>query len=426
VTWVYHEAYSGESQDTPAEIVDRSFPLRNVEVQSSRGRTGSWGIVLKHNGGQGWLFGTQGTAENKGGSQREAPPSNTKVLALQGGFGLNGSPSAASMLCTLSQGALNLTSPGLRVNADRSLQFVVNGGSTSGAASTTLLPATGLMDVVAFWVKHRGVWWCTLHMNGVEEIPPFELGGFAFGVSGGGGSNTPQISNVGHINNVSDLEVFGDDACFAHSLDLNDAPWDTQYPFVRMKGGISDMPPAADGARVEWNKGAGGWAEIDETGGNDGATTFNQETEENLRHLHQWTASNPIPVGATVHGVQFRMVSTETGDGKNPGNFYIEYGASPATGPDFSTSANYRGSGWVGVPQPGGDFQDWAQGDFDPGDWDFGFKAASADAGHRVTLMGGPVVLYTESGDLIPLHSTPPRSLVPRYPMHSIRPQLVR
>ncbi len=408
MTWVYHIGYSGASEDNESEKCGAAFLNRSVEAQSARGRTGSWGVKLNHTGGNAWTFGTQGDANDKTAEVRTPPPSGSRVLAVQAGVGLAAAPSVDSQLFHWALSTVN-GKAGIQILASRALQFRDSTGLV-GSASTTLIPTTGLIDVVAFWFKDdSGNWWASLYMDGAEEIEAFKLpGGSAFSASGGGGSDTPQVGGWGH-NSLITCETFIDDACTAHSLAAGDAPWTTKYPFVRMKGGISDMPPKADGATVDWNKGAGGWSEIDDTGGNDGGATFNQETEENKIHLHQWTATNPIPSGATVRGVQFRTVSAETGDGKNAGNMYIEKGATPdtETGPLFSNSANYRGKGWIGVPDPEGDYQSWEQGDFDPGDWDFGFKAASVDAGHRLTLMGGPLVLYTETADLIILLTEP-------------------
>lgn len=413
MTWTPHMMYSGEGQDWESEIGSHSFTGRIApKVQSSRSRTGSWGVWLDGSLGSGqgnWSFGTQANGLDRSAvwiTPTASDGSPVRGIACQGGFGLSAAPTARRRIFGEKAGDGDV---GIAVDTDRTIYLQNEAGAeVPGTRSTTLIPTTGLIDVVALWWKTPGgTWLFYLWVDDAWEVGPVGLGKGPWDSAGGGAdAKTPDECAVGNSSwHGGEVDLFADDWCWLVTGDDADRPWATKYPFVRAKGGITAMAPAADGGKVEWDKGAGGYADVDEGGGNDGDTTFNQSTTEDAIHLHQWTGANPVPSGATVDGVQMGSVGRATGDGKNDAFFQAELGASAETGPPCQGNApTYRGTRWVGVPKPGGGA--WARDDFDAGDWDFGMIANSVDAGTRITLMW-PLVVYHETADLVDLAPEP-------------------
>lgn len=405
MTWTPHMFYSGEGDDHASEIASRAHIGHGFDTQSVRARTGARGLELRDFAptGNGWSFGTVGNGLDEAGVAwgPPEPQGDIRGLVCQGAYGVTNDPTTKRRL--FGDGTVD-SGPGVYINTDRTIHLQGSGANEiSGTHSTTKIPTTGLMDVVALWWKDtHDVWWFWLWMDGAFENGPRRLGFFHWKTPNTREPGSMVVGSTDFLGGGFDL--FVDDWCWSTTTDNDDAPWLTKYPFIR---GVF-LPPQADGGDIAWNKGAGAWADVDELGGHDADVSFNQTTTDNAIHTHQWTLANPVPSGATIDGVQIGGVGRETGDGKDSAFFWVSGMGSTVKGTGCqSGSTTYRGARWIGVPRPGGGA--WVRDDFDPGDWDFGFKAPPVDAGTRMTLIWA-IALYHETGDLIDLSAQPPRS----------------
>jgi len=142
----------------------------------------------------------------------------------------------------------------------------------------------------------------------------------------------------------------------------------------------------------------------------DGDTSTIKTTAENQMETFNFSASNPVPVGATIRAVQLRGTGKrDVVAGKQGARFMCRLGGVDlidSIANSATVTSDYAGGRWWNVPRPGGG--SWVQGDADPGDLQFGVVSENdpdQESAPFATKLPGPEWVYYE--DTLPLGTTP-------------------
>ena len=389
--------FDAESNDTTCE----KHLGTNVAVQNTAGRqqTGSYGYSSNYN-----LTGSQVIGP---GVQGVITATNIFVLSFAAGVDAAPSATAPIFVRKVSSSYYNH----IILGTDRSLRFYDKNGNQVGSASITVIPTTGMQEVV---VVFDGTTLSTVYIKvyfGDTEELAFDTGKTP--------DNFWDTSNgefyFGDPNNGSDKNfvLYSDDVVIRSSSTAGDAPHLIAYPRLRGAGGIT-TPPTSVGTYDAWDAPVGAptkYEAVDDPGVHDGDTTYVNTFTKGASQTFKYAAANPTPNPCTIEFVQLRDVGKKTVD-KMGAHFKLRLGGtdvpagSPSGSNDATPSTSYSGGVLVPVSRPGGG--SWTRADAEPDTLEFGWQGsnnASFNTGAQITKQPGPTWVYYT--DTLPLGTTP-------------------
>lgn len=397
--------YTGESQGDACEQAPNSGASQ-IAATNAIAQTGNYciGFPTTSASAKAWLRGSY-----------HATAAAQYIDVLSGAFAVTAAPTTPIELVTSTTGATLpdvANSYYVTIGTDRKIRIYDGIGNQHGTASTTLIPLSSGGSMQEMHIVFDGLTLSTVYVKvyfGATEELAFNTGKVYEDFFAGGANRYLYWGEVPPSGRGATL--YGDDLYMRRSDDSAEAPHLVRYPRFRGNGSIDATPPAANGDEPGWNEGTGtdDYNEVDETGGNDGDTSFIGETGNSVKELYHYTAASPIPAdgGGAAYvplKVQQRVVHRLTGASKVGHQFLHKFGGTEAsTTPDEGQpSTDYVGGMLANLAKPGGG--SWARADADLSGGNsklqFGVITQSAgDIGSRVTLLPGPEWIYYDNTD---------------------------
>ena len=394
-------AYGGEGDDKDLVTVSNRVGVVSVSRQTSRVQTGAGGLDfdLTTNGNRAVLFTTGITT------------ATTRVYVFRGYFGLDTAPT--SEMALIYGSATSTGASGgiayVTIGTDRKLRLYDKAG-TLLLTSTSTIPTAGLQEVtIIIDCRTLATVWVSFIFGTTEDAfvdtgrtvtAMFTTGSEAifWGEALAGGVNRG-------------CHLYADDLTSRYTDSAGDAPHVAAYPRLNIYGAVN---PTTNGNYTAWDSNTNdtidsattlvAYLDNGELPTHDGNTSTIASSTESENFTVKSTVANPLPDPWTVAWVAVCAVLRNTDVAKiSPGVLLRLTGTDLAYGTGGGVSTTF-----VGIQQPAGtqpDLGAWVRADADASTLEWGFQAASIDAGARVTLMLGP--LWIGSNASLSLTTTP-------------------